>query len=490
MKETNNISCQRSLIKNLLYTIGFLAAATAAGYLFQQKEIQETNIVLLYILAVFLTARYTDQMIWGVVSSVASTFAFNFFFTEPLFSFSVYNTSYVITFVCMTATALVTSSLTMKMNRYARRTEEKERDIHALYLFTRQLSSADTVEKISAAVKESISSMFGRTASIHFGVGAFAGEGQASQQDQVSRQDHVSCQDQEVFSVRGREGVLGMLELSTDGGFGISEEQRTLLNTMLENIGIALDRVYSSEERYRNQKLMEQEKYRANLLRGISHDLRTPLMGIMGTAEMIEEMSQEGDPKKKLAQDIYQDADWLHSLVENILGLTRLNDSNALLNKTPEPVEEIISSAIKRVEKRAVGYEIGAELPEEYLEVPADARLLEQVFVNLLDNAVKHTPPEQEIKIVVEKLETEQVRIQVMDRGEGISENDISRVFEMFYTSSERPVDIKKGIGLGLAICDTIIKAHGGTIAAANRDGGGTVFTMTLPLAGKGDSDD
>ena len=486
-----------SLIRNLLYTVGFLAAATAIGYVFQFKGMQETNIVLVYIVAVFMTARWSDKFIWGIVSSVAATFAFNFFFTEPLFTFSVNNSSYFITFVCMTATAIVTSSLTMKMNRYAKRTEEKERDIHALYAFTSELSSADTVDKISDIVTESIRTMFGRNASFRYLDVMPAGETLTPDESNASDESNApaaqdtpsAASDPEHFTVKGREGALGIVEIAREDGAGISEEQRTLLNTMLENTGIAVDRIYSSEERYRNQKLMEQEKYRANLLRGISHDLRTPLMGIMGTAEMIEEMSGEDDGRKKLAQDIYQDADWLHSLVENILGLTRLNDGNSLLNKTPEPIEEIISSAIKRVEKRAAGCEIGAELPEEYLEVPADARLLEQVLINLLDNAVKHTPRGNEIKIVVQRQEPEQVRIDVMDRGEGISERDIHRVFEMFYTSSERPVDIKKGIGLGLAICDTIVKAHGGTITASNRDGGGTVFTMILPLAGKGNSD-
>ena len=157
-----------SLIRNLLYTVGFLAAATAIGYVFQFKGMQETNIVLVYIVAVFMTARWSDKFIWGIVSSVAATFAFNFFFTEPLFTFSVNNSSYFITFVCMTATAIVTSSLTMKMNRYAKRTEEKERDIHALYAFTSELSSADTVEKISDIVTESIRTMFGRNASFRY----------------------------------------------------------------------------------------------------------------------------------------------------------------------------------------------------------------------------------------------------------------------------------------------------------------------------------
>ena len=349
MQDTYRSRETGSFTKNLLYTTGFLAAATGIGYIFHMKEMQDTNIVLLYIVAVFLTARCSDQTAWGIVASVAATFAFNFFFTEPLFTFSVSNTSYVVTFVCMTLAAMVTSSLTMKVKQYAKRTLEKERDIHALYVFTSELSGADTIEKIERIARESISSMFGRDVSFRSGGG-------------VLEEADVAGEEQprpmERFTVRGGGEILGLVEIDMEDKAPIPEGQRTLLNTMLENIGSAMDRVKTAEERYRSQKLMEQEKYRANLLRGISHDLRTPLMGIMGTAEMIDGMSEEEDPRKQLARDIYQDADWLHSLVENILGLTRLHDGNSLLNKTPEPLEEIISSAIKRVEKRAMGYEI------------------------------------------------------------------------------------------------------------------------------------
>lgn len=468
-------------IRNVCYMAVFLAAATAIGQLFHSRQMQETNIVLVYIVAVFLTARFSDRVVWGILASVVATFLFNFFFTEPLYTFSVYNSSYLITFVCMTATAIFTSSLTMKANRYARRAREKEREIHALYEFTSELSSADTMDSICRIAGEAIGRMLGREA----GVRAVRSHGDCCMDEKTGSVES----DSEWLFIRGREEVLGILELPAEGELYLDSERRTLLNTMLENIGIAMDRVCTSEERHRNQKLMEQEKYRANLLRGISHDLRTPLMGIMGTAQMIDEMSVEQDPKKRLAQDIYQDADWLYSLVENILGLTRLSDGSQLLVKLPEPLEEIISSAIKRVEKRAQGYDIGAELPEEYIEVPADARLLEQVFVNLLDNAIKHTPPQREIKIVARREEADWVQIEVLDRGEGISPGDLENIFEMFYTSAERAADIKKGIGLGLAICSTVIRAHGGSITAANREGGGAAFTIRLPLAGKGDSD-
>lgn len=458
------------IIKNILYVIGFLLAATGIGQIFYLKGMQETNIVLVYIVAVFLTARFADSLIWGILASVLAAFFYNFFFTEPRFTLSVYNPDYFITFICMTATAVFTGLLTMKVKVYAGRAIEREKDIHALYVFTGELSRADTIEKIGNVAQTGIQALLGGEVTFLYG------------------DDAESCVCGERFPVGGEKGAFGFIKINRYEEGEITGEHKTLLHTMLDNIGIAVARVCASEERYRSRELMEQEKYRANLLRGISHDLRTPLMGIMGTSEMIAGMSDDADPRKGMARDIYQDADWLHSLVENILGLTRLSDGGNQLVRPPEPLEEIISSAIKRVEKRAAGYEIEVELPEDYIEVPADARLLEQVFVNLLDNAVKHTPPEKKIKVLVEKPHHTFVKIRVMDRGEGISEKDLSHIFEMFYTSAERAADVKKGIGLGLAICKTVITAHGGDIMAANREGGGASVTITLPLAEKGNS--
>lgn len=228
---------------------------------------------------------------------------------------------------------------------------------------------------------------------------------------------------------------------------------------------------------------IEQERYRGNLLRAISHDLRTPLSGIMGTSEMLIGMTKEDDPRHEMALGIHKDADWLHSLVENILSLTRLQDGRLNINKEPEALEEVIGGAIALITKRAPEQEIQVEMPEEVLMIPMDAKLMEQVFVNLLDNAVKHSGPAEPIIIYVEAPERESdVRITVADRGEGISEADLPNIFQTFYTSSGRDADSKQGIGLGLAICDTIVKAHGGTIKAGNRtDGQGAVFTFTIP---------
>ena len=167
--------------------------------------------------------------------------------------------------------------------------------------------------------------------------------------------------------------------------------------------------------------------------------------------------------------------------MENILSLTRLEDGRLQIEKQPEAVEEIVGSALAQMERRAPDREIDAELPEELLMVPMDAKLIVQMLVNLLDNAVRHTPPGNEIKVCVEKRDGKAV-FSVLDRGEGIREEDLPHLFERFYTTRGKSADAARGVGLGLSICDAIARAHGGSIRAQSREGGGAIFTFELPM--------
>lgn len=342
--------------KKFLNMVWILALATGIGYGFLEFHMQETNIVLVYVLAVLFIAWRTNSFLWGITASFLGTTVFNFFFTQPVHTLFVYDSDYFLTFLCMIGAAVFSAALTLQTKKYLAQV-------------------------------------------------------------------------------------------------------------------------------YQERKQVEQEQYRANLLRSISHDLRTPLMGIMGTSEMIMDMSEQQDPRRALAKDIYQDADWLHELVENILGLTRLQDGKVTVNQNIEPLEEILGTAVLHIEKSHPEYEINIQLPEEYIEIIGDGRLLSQVFINLLDNAVKHTPPKGEIKVAVRLKQENQVEILVLDPGEGIAEKDLPYIFDLFYTSAEKEADAKHGIGLGLAVSKLIVEAHNGTITAENRkDRTGAAFRVCLPV--------
>ncbi|MDD2414372.1 MAG: ATP-binding protein [Eubacteriaceae bacterium] len=227
------------------------------------------------------------------------------------------------------------------------------------------------------------------------------------------------------------------------------------------------------------------ERYRSKLLRSISHDLRTPLTGIKGTSEMVRDMTEPEDPRYAMMSGVCDDVDYLQGLIENVLSLTRLQDGQILLHKQPEVAEEIIGSAVERVAKRAETRDIDVKTPEEILFVPMEAHLIEQVLINLLDNAISHTAPTGRITVTLSR-DSGFARFTITDDGPGIPAEDLPHIFEMFYTSASRSSDARKGIGLGLAICQAIVERHGGEISARNAGPdtpcSGACFTFILPL--------
>lgn len=484
----------------LLLTVFAVLASSGIGYLFRLAGFPETNIVILYLLGVLLTARFTNDFAFGLLASVMATFAFNYFFTVPYYSFQVNDPSYMITFAIMTITSVATSTLTSRVKKSAAEARDRAAETQALYHLTNHLTDAKSIANIAEIATKQI----GKVLNCSVAVLCFNSDGkpentfiQWSGNELIHREydekedithllegfqsSHINGSKFSEWPIYGCESVLGVLRIPLNDCESLSERAQKLLMAMIESTAMAMDRFRAAEERIRYREESEQERYRGNLLRAISHDLRTPLSGIIGTSEMIMDMSQKADPRYDLADGIWKDADWLHSLVENILNLTRLEDGRLTLQKQPEAVEEIIGSALEHIEKRAPEYEINVKIPDELLLVPMDAKLIVQVLVNLLDNAVKHTPPQRPISVTVEKNDSFAI-FYVSDSGEGIAQDDLPNIFKMFYTSKKNTADAKRGVGLGLPICDAIVKAHGGTISARNKTDDGAEFTFTLPL--------
>ena len=464
-----------------LLSIVLIAAATAVGTLFRAAGFPETNIVIIYMLAVLLCARFTTGFVYGLAVSVIATAAFNFFFTAPYHSLQVYDPDYLVTFAVMTTVSLLTSALTSRVKKSVLEIALREKETQALYVLTNRLSETESTEEIARVTVESIRDVFQTRAELIWFDDSGISETALTQRLEDTDGDCLTDGENCIWPINGRESRLGLLRIPAEAGQQLGKNQKKLLWSMLECAALAVDQFRAAQERLRYREESEHERYRGNLLRAVSHDLRTPRSGIMGTSEMIRDMSREDDPRHALAQGIWDDADWLRSLVENILNLTRLEDGRLVLQKQPEAVEEIIANALEHIAKRAPEREIGVDIPEDLLLVPMDARLIVQVLVNLLDNAIKHTAPEREIRIAVQRDGTDAVFC-VADRGDGISPEDLPYIFRTFYTSRHNRADAKRGIGLGLAICDAIVKAHGGTIRAENRTDGGALFRFTLPM--------
>lgn len=403
-----------------LLSIVLIAAATAVGTLFRAAGFPETNIVIIYMLAVLLCARFTTGFVYGLAVSVIATAAFNFFFTAPYHSLQVYDPDYLVTFAVMTTVSLLTSALTSRVKKSVLEIALREKETQALYVLTNRLSETESTEEIARVTVESIRDVFQTRAELIWFDDSGISETALTQRLEDTDGDCLTDGENCIWPINGRESRLGLLRIPAEAGQQLGKNQKKLLWSMLECAALAVDQFRAAQERLRYREESEHERYRGNLLRAISHDLRTPLSGIMGTSEMIRDMSREDDPRHALAQGIWDDADWLRSLVENILNLTRLEDGRLVLQKQPEAVEEIIANALEHIAKRAPEREIGVDIPEDLLLVPMDARLIVQVLVNLLDNAIKHTAPEREIRIAVQRDGTDAVFC-VADRGDGIS---------------------------------------------------------------------
>lgn len=504
MKNDRN---SKRIAQNILVAALFFVLASAIGYIFKNVDFPDTSIVVVYLLAVLITVWLTDSLVLGLVVSIAETFAFNYFFTAPRYTFEVNDPNYYVTFISMTITALVASTLTTRARREAHIAQEKEAETKTIYMLTNRLSDAQTLQDIISISLTAVCDGLQCNA----GCLCFDEAGNPERTfiyqcyDDDNRTVRRETEDPDVLKYRinhlrddyddagdfcdwplyGRENVLGIIRLEKESAAMLDNSQKSLLHSIIESMALAMDRFLASQLRIKSIEEATRERYRANLLRSISHDIRTPLTGIIGTSEMLEDALSKDEYSCALAKSIRSDAEWLHSMVENILSMTRLQDGSITLKKESMPVEEVIGGAVSHVTEQNPSYEIEVDLPDELIMVPMDPKLIEQALVNLLGNSIKHSDPGSPITIQVEKQATD-VIFRVIDSGDGIATKDLPYIFQSFY-SVERPnITKNRGFGLGLAICEAIINAHNGTISAANRtDGHGAVFTFTLPLEEK-----
>lgn len=278
----------------------------------------------------------------------------------------------------------------------------------------------------------------------------------------------------------GSRETLGVLTVTPRDIAAVrSSGQLLLLETLVNQIALAVERATLAEQARDAHLRVETERLRSSLLSSISHDLRTPLAAITGAASSLLWREEEFDPdtRRELKESIYEEAERLARLVENLLDMTRL-ESGIKARQEWQPLEDVVGAALARLERRLQGRTVMTRLPNDLPLVPIDDVLIEQVLINLLDNAIKYTDPTSPLEVSASTCEGG-VMVEVADRGPGIEAGDEERVFEKFYRGEGRQT---RGAGLGLAICRGIVQTHGGRIWAENRAGGGTIFRFTLPM--------
>ena len=460
------------------------------------------NLVMVYLLGVvFMAARFGREA--SVLTSILSVAAFDFLFVNPVHTFVVADAQYLVTFLIMLLVGLIISHLTSNMRSQAKVASHRERRANVLYALSEDLATSRTVAEtakfavrhiqdefggvsvllfpdndgrvvfpLEPPVKESLRNCDLSVAQWVFDHGQIAGQGT----------DTLPGADAVYFPMSGFRGVIGVLVLQPANLRRVFlPEQRRLLDTFISQIAQTIERVRFADEAQQTQLRMESESLRNSLLNGISHDLRTPLASIVGAASsLVEEDAQlTAEDRKELSLTIYDEALRMSNLTNNILDMARLDAGQASLNRQWYLLDEIIGGTLTRIQKRLKGRPVNVKLPDELCLVRVDAVLIEQVLVNLLENACKYTPAGSPIDIYGE-LSTHMLKVTVADHGPGIPPGEEEKLFDKFYRVHSE--GSQSGVGLGLAICKAIISAHGGVIGAANRQEGGAQFFFMLPI--------
>jgi two-component system sensor histidine kinase KdpD len=495
------------------WALAIVVACTTLGWAGRQlyPDFAEANVIMAYLLGVLIAATRFGRGP-SVVVSVLGVAAFDFFFVPPFLTFAVSDTQYLLTFGVMLAVALVISALTGRSRQQALLARQRERRTAALYALSRELAGTSSLDALLHSIIARVSETFdarvvvllpvNKTVQPWGGVAGWWGKRLEEQaiyapdtQEQGVAQwvfEHRQAAGLGTTTLAGAKAIYLPL-LAARGAVGVlgvlparlaqlrEPEQLHLLETCAQQAAQAIERANLAEEAQRMQVRAETEQLRNSLLSAVSHDLRTPLATITGvTSTLASDDALDAATRRELAQSAYDEADRLNRLVSNLLDMTKIESGAIRVQKEWQPLEEVVGAALTRLEGRLASRSVQVVVPTGLPLVPLDGVLIEQVVINLLDNALKYTPPGSPIAIEAQR-GAEGVTIGVADQGPGIPPGDEARIFEKFYRASSVA---GRGSGLGLAICKGIVEAHGGRIWAEHRTGGGAAVRFTLPLDG------
>jgi two-component system sensor histidine kinase KdpD len=480
------------------------ALASLVAWAFQDIGLAETNKAIVFLLAIVLVAvRFGLGP--GVLAAVLGVMAFDFFFVPPYFTFAVSDAQFVITFGVMLAVALIISTLAARLRRQIRTARARERRLEVLYRLSRELSALSGAHQLASAAQREVCAIFDTRATIYlpdeegrlepvvpaagttppdsrdravatwaFDHGRLAGKGTDTLPDTAAL--HVP-----MVTPRGVTGIL-CVDQPEDESL-LSPDNRQLLETLATQIGTAIERDGLANETQTTLLQIEKERLRSSLLSSVSHDLRTPLAVIAGASSALLGLGEAADKTQRTAllEEVIEESTRLARLVDNLLSMTRLDAGVIEVKKQWFPLEDVIGSALGRLRVELAGRTVNKDLAPDVPLLPLDGVLAEQIFVNLLENALKYSPAGSQLDIST-RLQKDGVVVSVSDRGPGLAEGEEEHVFEKLFRGSASVASGERGAGLGLAIARAIVSAHGGRTWAENRPGGGASFSFLLPL--------
>ncbi len=490
-------------VKSALVLLG----ATLVGSLFFSLGFTEANIINVYILGVLIVSVITSNRLCSLAVSVVGVLVFNFFFTIPRFTFYFHDPSYPVTFGVMFAASFLTGSLAARLKDNARQSAKAAFRTKILFETNQLLQKEKDAWSVTGAAAGQLLKLLKRDIVMYlsedtglseprvYSEGVQKGRELTWEQEKAAAEwvfknnrlagagtDTLSDRQCLYLAIRVNQRVYGVTGIFM-GDKGLDSFENSVVLSILGECALALENIKNAKEKEEAAILAKNEQLRANLLRAISHDLRTPLTSISGNASYLlsdyEKLDHES--RRQMFGDIYDDAVWLINLVENLLAVTRIEEGRMNLNQSAELMDEVISEALCHVDRRSRDHVIQALSGEDFIFARIDAKLIVQVIINIVDNAVKYTPAGSLIQIRAER-KNGMVEVAISDNGPGIPDDQKEKVFDMFYSGANKVADSRRSLGLGLSLCRSIVNAHGGSIFVSDNQPKGAVFTFTLPL--------
>lgn len=468
--------------KDLVIALGGVFLATIVTELMQYIHIGDQNLMLIYIFFILLVARTTSGYFWSSLASILSVLSFNWFFVEPLYSLTVYKQGYPITLLIMCLVAILISNLMVRLKKQAESSMEKEHQMELLYELNKQYVLADNRNQIldisatylsrllerevilfdSQAKVESVHCISGKPSILSTKDEAAVAFWTAKNQKEAGNgTDTLIGAKGFYLPIIASGRTLAVLGIERNAGLDLENNQLNYLKLVLTQLAVILEQTELKSEKERVEMENEREKVRSNLLRAVSHDLRTPLTVISGIAETLGNSADlKETTRQKLLADIQDESQWLIRMVENLLSITRINMDTMKVNKTAEPIEEIIEAVYQHLKKVYPEGQVEISLPSEVTFIQADPILIEQALFNIVENAFRHGEEKQPVKLTVYQ-KNDQTVFEIENDGE-IPLKQFEKIQTNLSSTSEVPVDSKNGLGIGLSIVKTIIHAHNG----------------------------